>query len=268
MGTSSRWLGTSGVVALTLTFALSATPSASGQGTPGTGPNEIPLMRSQFERWKERGGQIEAQVRAGAFKKADGAATGLLRDLTNKLTGGPDAGRILAMPLSLRALARVGLKREEDALWDYQMAAVLWPALERVRLSDYGPPGVRLAEIVAETHRGADAAQREASSGTTDAESPEIAGQVTPPAALTKEGIDFPASLSFAMKSGQAVIALLIDAEGRPHAPRIHGSSSQNAVFLYSAMDGVRTWRFRPATYQGKPVAVTYTLTVNYRLKG
>ena len=34
-----------------------------------------------------------------------------------------------------------------------------------------------------------------------------------------------------------------------------------------AARDAVRLWRFRPATYQGEPIDVYYTVTVNFRLQ-
>jgi TonB family protein len=34
-----------------------------------------------------------------------------------------------------------------------------------------------------------------------------------------------------------------------------------------AARDAVRQWRFRPATYQGEPIDVYYTVTVNFRLQ-
>lgn len=34
-----------------------------------------------------------------------------------------------------------------------------------------------------------------------------------------------------------------------------------------AARDAVRRWRFRPATYQGEPIDVYYTVTVNFRLR-
>lgn len=249
-------------------LAFASTPPGFGQDSMPLGSNEIPLLRSQFERWKDRSSQIEAQVRSGNFKKAESTANGLLRDLKNKLTGGPDAGRILAMPLSLRALARVGLKRENDGLWDYQMAAVLWPSLTEVRLDEYGPTGVRLAQIVEEAARVEAALARRTSIVGPNGQDEYNDQEVTPPMALAKEGVDFPVSLRIAMRTGQAVITMFIDEEGRPHAPQIQSGSSQNALFLFAAMDGVRDWRFRPAMLRGKPIACGYSLTVNYRLTG
>ena len=59
----------------------------------------MPLMNSVYSGWKDRGAAIEAAIRAGKFKNADSAAGSLLRDMTRKITGGPDSGRLLAMPL-------------------------------------------------------------------------------------------------------------------------------------------------------------------------
>jgi protein TonB len=35
-----------------------------------------------------------------------------------------------------------------------------------------------------------------------------------------------------------------------------------------AAREAVRQWRFRPAEYRGEPIAVYYTVTVNFRLTG
>ena len=55
---------------LALALAVVSTPPGLGQDSTPLGSNEIPLMRSQFERWKERGSQIETHVRDGNYKKA------------------------------------------------------------------------------------------------------------------------------------------------------------------------------------------------------
>jgi TonB family protein len=34
-----------------------------------------------------------------------------------------------------------------------------------------------------------------------------------------------------------------------------------------AAADAVKKWKFKPATLNGKPVAVIYNLTVNFRLQ-
>ena len=110
-----RCCGVSGAAMVVFALAFASTPPGFGQDSMPLGSNDIPLLRSQFERWKDRSSQIEAQVRSGNFKKAESTANGLLRDLKNKLTGGPDACRIIAMPLSLRALAPAGAPLDRPA---------------------------------------------------------------------------------------------------------------------------------------------------------
>ncbi len=222
-------------------------------------------MRSDLAGWKDRATQIEDLIRKGAFKHGESAADSLIRDITRKITGGPDAGRILAMPLSLRALARVGLQREDDALWDYQMTAVLWPGVKNVRLESYGPTGVRLAELAAvEPPRPPQLEAQDADSSSTAA-TPKVAPEITPPRALGKHKIEFPEALDRVMKHGQVTIDLIIDATGRPTSPTIRPGAPQNAIFLFSAMEGVRARRFAPATVGSKPISVFYSLTVNFK---
>jgi outer membrane biosynthesis protein TonB len=38
--------------------------------------------------------------------------------------------------------------------------------------------------------------------------------------------------------------------------------------FAASALDAVCDWRFKPATLDGRPVKVYYTLTVNFEIGG
>lgn len=246
-----------------LLAAVSA--SAEAQTSEGRTPKESPLMRSDLAGWKARASLAEESIRKGDFKRAESAANSLIRDITRKITGGPDAGRILAMPLSLRALARIGLKREDDALWDYQMTAVLWPGVKNVRLESYGPPGVRLAELAAVLPvqpPQLDVQDADASSAST---TPKVSPEITPPRALGEHEIEFPEALGRVMKHGQVTIDLIIDATGRLSSPTIRPGAPQNALFLFSAMEGVRDRRFAPAMVSGKPIPVFYSLTVNFK---
>ena len=238
--------------------------AADAQTHEGRSPTESPLMRSDLAGWKDRATLIEGLLRKGDFKHGESAANSLIRDITRKITGGPDAGRILAMPLALRALARVGLKREGDALWDYQMTAVLWPGMRSVQLSTYGPTGVRLAELVAAAAATPEVFGSESSIQPSDPDAPQARKEITEPRALERSEIEFPEALNRVMKQGQVTIDLRIDATGRLVSPTIRSGAPQNALFLFSAMEGVRAWRFEPARLDGEPVTVFYSLTVNF----
>lgn len=57
---------------------------------------------------------------------------------------------------------------------------------------------------------------------------------------------------------------LIVDTEGRPTTLQVinplgHGLDEE-------ALRAVQQWRFRPATYQGKPVPVILDVDVNFKL--
>jgi protein TonB len=79
-----------------------------------------------------------------------------------------------------------------------------------------------------------------------------------------------PPSYPFAARKqrliGRVIIEAIIDTEGRLRHPAVidPADASDLVVFAASALDTVCDWRFRPATLDGRPVKVYYTLTVTY----
>lgn len=247
-----------------MVVAIAAAATGLAQQQEPLGPNEMPLMRSLEERWNDRATLIEGFLRDANYKRAESAANSLLGELTKKVTGGPEAGRILAQPILLRAVARVGLKREDDGVWDSQMAAELWPEVALVPLDTYGPAGKRLSEL-RQAARSELARLATGATGPTESDRADGFQDWTPPRAVKKPEVEFPPALSTAMKSGQAVVDLYIDEEGRGRSPTVRNRAGQNSLFLFSAMEGLRNWRFEPGTHKGIPIVVVYSLTVNYK---
>lgn len=64
---------------------------------------------------------------------------------------------------------------------------------------------------------------------------------------------------------GVVVVDALIDARGV--VQDVHLVRGQPDGLSEAAVAAVRTWRFEPATLEGKPVAVEYSLTINFRLQ-
>jgi protein TonB len=63
---------------------------------------------------------------------------------------------------------------------------------------------------------------------------------------------------------GLVVIQARIDETGKVVRTRLlHGV---DPALDQAAVDSIRAWRFEPALLDGKPVAVYYNLTVNFRL--
>ncbi len=63
---------------------------------------------------------------------------------------------------------------------------------------------------------------------------------------------------------GKVIVEATIDATG--NVTRVRVIQSLPLGLTQAAVDAVKTWRFEPATYSGKPVPVLYNLTVYFRL--
>ena len=63
---------------------------------------------------------------------------------------------------------------------------------------------------------------------------------------------------------GTVVMAAVIDEQGRVTGVRV--VRPLLPAIDSAAVEAVKTWRFKPATLNGKAVKVFYTLTVNYQL--
>jgi protein TonB len=65
------------------------------------------------------------------------------------------------------------------------------------------------------------------------------------------------------------IIESILDTEGRVRSRAIlRGLDAGDPVtFAASALDAVCDWRFQPATLDGKPVKVYYTLTVTFAIR-
>jgi len=77
----------------------------------------------------------------------------------------------------------------------------------------------------------------------------------------------YPASEQRMEREGRAVIQVTIGPDGRVIAVR-RVSATSNAFWEATERHARRSWRFRPATVDGRPIESTRTLTVNFQLTG
>ncbi|MGH8077463.1 MAG: energy transducer TonB [Lysobacter sp.] len=73
----------------------------------------------------------------------------------------------------------------------------------------------------------------------------------------------YPLELACAGLGGQVILLLSVGADGTPVAVRTERSSRRKALDE-AAMAAVQTWRFRPATMRGKPVAARIRVPVTF----
>ena len=77
---------------------------------------------------------------------------------------------------------------------------------------------------------------------------------------------DYPAMSRRYEEQGTVVLRVLVQADGRAGAVEIK-SSSGYARLDESAKATVQTWRFHPATSDGKPIAEWYQLSIPFKLQ-
>ncbi|MGH9381444.1 MAG: energy transducer TonB [Thermoanaerobaculia bacterium] len=86
----------------------------------------------------------------------------------------------------------------------------------------------------------------------------------SPPVKSSGPGPVYPQELAQEGIEGWVIVETTVSREGRVTRPRALRSSDPR--FEASAIEAVRQWQFQPAIFKGRPVEVTYTLTVNFEL--
>ena len=92
-----------------------------------------------------------------------------------------------------------------------------------------------------------------------------VGGEISKPVRL---GGSQPAYTELARKAriqGVVIVEAIIDKAGLVTNVRVLKGLPMGLD--QSAVDAIKTWRFKPATLNGRPVSVYYSLTVNFRLQ-
>jgi len=90
-------------------------------------------------------------------------------------------------------------------------------------------------------------------------------GTITEPIANEKVNPQYPPEMRKAGISGQVIAELVIDEKGMVQAVEILESPAEG--LSDASTEALEQWTFQPATMDGKPVAVRYTVTLMFRLK-
>ncbi|TFG37855.1 MAG: TonB family protein, partial [Candidatus Aminicenantes bacterium] len=90
-------------------------------------------------------------------------------------------------------------------------------------------------------------------------------GEIEPPEALDKLPPKYPPEMRKAGISGRVVAELVIDQNGVVRDVAIQESPAEE--LSAAATEAFEQWTFEPATMDGKPVAVRYIVTVEFKLK-
>ena len=97
-------------------------------------------------------------------------------------------------------------------------------------------------------------------------ESPDDAAVIKPKVTY-KPQPRYPEAARRDMLQGHVIVLAMIDQQGVPHAPMVMDMSPGAEELAAAAVDAVTAWRFEPATLDGKPVDVYFTITVQFKLE-
>jgi len=98
---------------------------------------------------------------------------------------------------------------------------------------------------------------------------------VSTPQVIDRIDPEFPEAASRKKLGGTSVVSFVVDENGLPHDVHVVRSSAtglkKKEQRIGQAMDenavkAVQQYRFKPGTYQGKPVAVALSIEVTYRI--
>jgi len=87
-------------------------------------------------------------------------------------------------------------------------------------------------------------------------------GDVTLPELISRENAIYPDAAKPGRLDGQVIVEVTVDREGKATDPRLLTPPS---VFDPAALESARTYRYKPATKNGKPVAVTMNLVMVFK---
>lgn len=92
-----------------------------------------------------------------------------------------------------------------------------------------------------------------------------VAGDVVPPEKVDAPPPQYTEIARKARVQGVVIVQAIIDKEGKVTNVKVLKGLPMGLED--AAVDAVKRWKFRPATLNGKPVAVYYNLTVNFRIQ-
>lgn len=93
-----------------------------------------------------------------------------------------------------------------------------------------------------------------------------VDASMTPPRRIEKVNPRYPEGARADRVEGSAVLQAVIDAEGHVIDVRVLRTSGDERLDA-SAIVAVRQWRYEPALHDGKPVAVLFTVVVEFNLQ-
>ncbi len=199
--------------------------------------------------------EAEALLRAGQLTDAGKSAQKVWR---SSLDTADQPRSFLGVTLALRALAETA-GDPDGAICRWQAAQTLEPRLYGADLAAYGGAGALLA-----AHPWGESL-RVGTPGASGGEPVDGAGFL-PPEVLKRRHPEYPSFARDLGAGGKLVVEHAILATGVPRNPVLTTDVTSPGLAA-TALDALCDWRFKPATFQGKPVPVDATLTFDFGIE-
>jgi TonB family protein len=203
---------------------------------------------------------VEALLRAGRWKEA---RTKSEETWLHAINWGEASRGYFAVALMFRALVAAATGEKDEAICMWQGAQALVPTLFHVDLSPYGEAGA-LLESNRWGRRTTEVSTRDSEVGTpppgTEVIRPKLLDQRVKP--------QYTEAARRTGRRGDIILNMVIDETGALRDPWVPQWIEDSKGLEATAIDAVCHWQFQPATFGGRPVAVRYTLTVNFQIGG
>jgi len=203
------------------------------------------------EQWLKRLNGIEELIHEGRYRKAASKAARFEEDMLELIIDGPRVPEFLGKIAGLYSLALAGKGEIDHSVWKWQMATEFFPQISSIDLSAFGQAGRAL--------------------GSGLEEAPSFPAQLylgkqgpTEPKVLKGPDPKFPVVQREAGTRCRLTVEVLIGIDGFPRKPRVVKSDGRPTL-VYTTLDALRAWRFKPSEFDGQPIQTLYILTVNFK---
>jgi TonB family protein len=184
--------------------------------------------------------------------------------MVDRIATGSGADKALALTTLTRSLAEAGLGDMEAAEWDWYTAQTLDPVVLTLDLAPFGAAGAALKTFEDLTKAYESQDPEEDVKKPSRVCDPQKETCVQRPELIKRSDLSYPDALQAACAEGKVLVESIIGEDGKIRYPRLKESPG-GPVMAFAALESLRSWRFKPATFEGKPVKVYYTLTVNFK---
>jgi TonB family protein len=176
--------------------------------------------------WAKTLDETSALLREKKFGEAQKRLESMKRDMLDRLGPGEAGARLFAIALGQLAVAQAGAGDTELAIWNWQAAQNLFPAVRDVDLSLYGEPG----QLLKDNLLGA---------------APETCANFMKHEMVRKRfEPKYPKGAQAFGQEGLLIVQVRLDEKGRPRDPQVLNALA--APITYSVLDTLRRWEFTP----------------------